>query len=248
MIERAVFGAASHTGLVRGNNEDEYLFLRSPDQRFVLLILADGMGGHQGGEDASQIAVAEASRVIDERFREDMNDDEILDLIDYAAETANINVELESRSNPAKAGMGTTFTCGIIARNRLFIGHVGDTRIYLLRQGRLLQLTTDHTYVQTLVDRGDVRPQDAATHPKRNILTRALGVPEKLEIDLSTTNLRVGDKLLFCSDGLYDCVSPAEIREILRLAPDVNEAVAQLIEATLNRGAPDNVTVIVGFL
>ncbi len=248
MMQASVFGAASHTGMVRSNNEDEYLFLRSPDQRFVLLIIADGMGGHQRGEDASQIAVNQASRLIDERFRADMTDEEIIELLDYAAETANIHVELESRSAPEKIGMGTTLTCGIIVRNKIFISHVGDTRIYLLRQGRLLQLTHDHTYVQTLIDRGDLTPREAETHPKRNVLVKALGVPEKLEPYLNIFHLRSSDKLLFCSDGLYDTVSGAEIKEILTAAPDVNEAVSSLIEATLQRGAPDNVTVIVGFL
>ena len=191
---------------------------------------------------------SQASRLIDERFRADMTDEEIIELLDYAAETANIHVELESRSAPEKIGMGTTLTCGIIVRNKIFISHVGDTRIYLLRQGRLLQLTHDHTYVQTLIDRGDLTPREAETHPKRNVLVKAFGVPEKLEPYLNIFHLRSSDKLLFCSDGLYDTVSGAEIKEILTAAPDVNEAVSSLIEATLQRGAPDNVTVIVGFL
>lgn len=248
MMPNAVFAAASHTGLVRGNNEDEYLFLRSPDKRFLMLIIADGMGGHQCGEDASKIAVQQASRLIDERFRPDMSDHEVLDLLDDAAETANVHVELESRSSPEKHGMGTTLTAGIIADRKLYLSHIGDTRAYLLRQGRLMQLTRDHTYVQTLVDRGDLTPEEAVTHPKRNILVKALGVPEKLEPDLDIYQLRPYDKLLFCTDGLYDVVAPAEIKEILTAAPDVNRAVGHFIDLTLRRGAPDNVTVIIGFL
>lgn len=248
MMQAAVFAAASHTGLVRGNNEDEYLFLRSPDKEFLMLIIADGMGGHQCGEDASQIAVQQASRFIEERFRPELSDKEILELLEDACETANVHVELESRSAPDKAGMGTTLTLGLMVGRKLYISHIGDTRVYLLRQGRLMQLTRDHTYVQALVDRGDISREEAVTHPKRSVLIKALGVPEKLDPDLNIYQLRAHDKLLFCTDGLYDVISPAEIKEVLTAAPDVNRAVSDFIDLTLRRGAPDNVTVIIGFL
>ena len=213
-----------------------------------MLIIADGMGGHRCGEDASKIAVQQCGRLIEERFRPGLKDREILELLEDACETANVHVELESRSSPQKTGMGTTLTAGLIIGHKLYIGHVGDTRAYILRQGRLMQLTRDHTYVQTLVDRGDISREEAAVHPQRSVLIKALGVPEKLDPDLKIYELRPQDKVLFCTDGLYDVISPAEIKEILTAAPDVNRAAADFIDLTLRRGAPDNVTVIIGFL
>lgn len=248
MIKAAVFAAASHTGLVRGNNEDEYLFMRSPDKEYLLLIIADGMGGHRCGEEASRIAVQQSSRLIEERYSANLSDKELLELLEDAAETANIHVEAESRAASEKNGMGTTLTLGLIREKKLFLAHVGDTRVYLLRQGRLMQLTRDHTYVQALVDRGDISRDEAANHPQRSVLIKALGVREKLDPDLNVYQLRAYDKLLFCTDGLYDVVSPAEIKENLTAAPDVNRAVSNFIDLTLRRGAPDNVTVIIGFL
>lgn len=248
MMNASVFAAATDTGLVRRNNEDEYLFSQSPDKDYLMLIIADGMGGHSCGEFASKIAVEQAGRYISEHFDPKMNDWDIRTLLDNACETANVNVELEAKTSIEMAGMGTTLTVGLIFNNNLYLAHVGDTRVYLLRQGKLMQLTRDHTYVQMLVERGEITREEAAVHPKRSMLIKALGVPEKLSADLDIYPLRTGDKLLFCTDGLYDVVSPAEIKEILTASPDVKRAVSQFIELTLQRGAPDNVTVIIGFL
>lgn len=248
MTNASVFAAASHKGFIRSNNEDDYLYLRSPDHKFTLLIVADGMGGHLCGEEASQIAVQQSSRVLDERFSPDMSDIEIHDLLVTSMETANIHVELESRSNPEKTGMGTTLSCGIIVGNKLHLGHVGDSRIYLQRQRELLQITRDDTYVQYLIDQGMLDESQRLLHPKRNILIKALGVPEQLDPQVKTQQLKSRDKILFCTDGLYDCVTEDEINRILMTAQHPNAAVSELIEKALEYGAPDNVTVLVGYL
>lgn len=248
MMNQPTFRAASHPGYVRSNNEDQYLVLRSEDYAFTLLIMADGMGGHKCGEVASQIAVDQASRFIDEKLREGMTDRQIMDLMERAVELANVHVEIESRSDPSREGMGTTLTLGLIVHNQFFVSHVGDSRIYLLRRDRFEQLTRDDTYVEYLVQLGQISRAEAAHHPKRNLLTKALGVAEPMSPFLRTYRLHPGDRLLFCTDGLYDVLSTEEIKDILGQSPTADRAVSHLIRATLQGGAPDNVSVIVGFL
>ncbi len=248
MNESAVFKAFSHTGYVRSNNEDEYLYLRSNAKHYDLLIIADGMGGHSCGEIASKIAVQQSRRIIDEKFQKSMTDNQILDLMDYAIETANIHVEMESCTSQNKKGMGTTLTCGLITRNNLYISHVGDSRVYLLRNNSFKRLTKDDTYVQYLLDRGKITKQEAKTHPEKGSLIKALGVPEQLEPQLIKYPVQTGDRIVFCTDGLYDAITEADIRKILVQASNPNSAVNELIGQTLAHGAPDNVSVIVGFL
>lgn len=247
-MQASVFGAATDTGLVRENNEDEYLFLRSKDYKYTLLIIADGMGGYSFGEEASRIAVQYSSFIIDENFTESMTDEKILDLLDTAAEAANIQVYLEAQSNPDKQGMGTTLTIALIVGNKLFISHVGDTRIYLLRQDKFYQLTRDDTYVQSLVDNNEINISQAAVHPQHNVLMKAIGSADPVSAQLLKYNLHTTDRILMCSDGLYDVLTAAEIKAALQDAVNPDTCAKNLIDQTLERGAPDNVTVIVGFI
>ena len=248
MLPNSVFNAATDKGLVRSNNEDEYLILKSKDNRFVLLILADGMGGHKSGDEASKIAVRYTSFMIDRNFRDDMSDKELLDLLDQAIEAANVQVQLEALASPEKSGMGTTLTVALIVNKHLYLGHVGDSRFYLLRNNDFYQITKDDTYVQSLVDKGELNSAEAASHPQNNILIKAIGSNDAVNPQLLDLELQESDKFLMCSDGLYDVLSNRDIKEILSDSQDTKTCVNEYIKQTLKKGAPDNVTVIAGFI
>lgn len=248
MMRASVFGAATHRGNVRSNNEDNYLVLNSKDEQIVLAIIADGMGGHLCGEEASELAVRYSSYIIDRKFNKSMSDAEILDVLDTAIETANIHVDVESKSFSEKKGMGTTLTIGLLHNNKIYIGHVGDSRIYLLRDDEFFQLTKDDTYVQSLVDKGEIAPEEAIDHPQNNILMKSVGSGKPVKPQLLQYNLKNNDKLVFCTDGLYDAVPLVEIKNYLTNNEDPQVCAEQLVEETLRRGAPDNVSVITCYI
>ena len=232
------YAARSDVGQVRQGNEDSgYAAPR-------LLIVADGMGGHAGGELASATAVATLAEMADE----DLAQGEALTRLAHAVESAGSTIGLVVADNPDLAGMGTTVT-GLYwladgESARIAIVHVGDSRAYLLRDGELSQITHDHTYVQTLVDAGRITEQEATTHPRRNLLMRALDGVQIAEPDLSVREARLGDRYLLSSDGLHGLVSNDEIARILG-SREPTVCVTELVDLALSRGAPDNVTVVV---
>ena len=228
------FAARSHTGLLRGGNEDSvYAGPR-------LLAVADGMGGHAAGEVASAVAIA-ALAPLDE----DAPGADLLAALRAAALSANTHLSDMVEGDPALEGMGTTLTAVLSAGNRLGLLHIGDSRCYLLRDGELTQITHDHTLVQTLIDEGRISEEEASTHPQRSVITRVLDGRPGLELDLSVREVRPGDRYLLCSDGLTGPVSSTDtLREALSI-PDVQQAVDRLVQLALRGGGPDNVTVIV---
>jgi serine/threonine protein phosphatase PrpC len=232
------YAARSDVGQVRQGNEDSgYAAPR-------LLIVADGMGGHAGGELASATAVATLADMADE----DLGQGEALTRLAEAVESAGTTIGLVVADSPELAGMGTTVT-GLYwladgDSARIAIVHVGDSRAYLLRDGELSQVTHDHTYVQTLVDAGRITEEEAHTHPRRNLLMRALDGVQVAEPDLSVREARLGDRYLLCSDGLHGVVSTDEIARILG-SREPTVCVTELVDLALQRGAPDNVTVVV---
>ena len=232
------YAARSDVGQVRQGNEDSgYAAPR-------LLIVADGMGGHAGGELASATAVATLAQMADA----DLGQGEALTRLAGAVESAGSTIGLVVADSPELAGMGTTVT-GLywLADGdgaRIAIVHVGDSRAYLLRDGDLSQITHDHTYVQTLVDAGRITEEEASTHPRRNLLMRALDGVQVAEPDLSVREARLGDRYLLCSDGLHGVVSGDEIARTLG-SREPTVCVTELVDLALSRGAPDNVTVVV---
>jgi protein phosphatase len=230
------YAARSDIGLTRSNNQDSGY--AGPH----LLVVADGMGGHAGGDIASSVAIAhlapldddnpgadDAARHLDEAVAQ--AHDELLDLV---AET------------PELAGLGTTITAILRSGDRLVLGHIGDSRAYLLRDGTLEQVTTDHTFVQYLVETGKLEPDQAERHPQRSLLLRVLGdVDLGGGLDISVRGAQVGDRLLLCSDGLSGVVSTETITETLAENPDPGVAADRLIDLALRGGGPDNVTCIV---
>lgn len=228
------YAARSDVGLVRQGNEDSgYAGPR-------LLLVADGMGGHAAGELASAIAVATVANL----DLDDVDQSEVLASlaasIDDVGATISDTIALETDLT----GMGTTITGMYWLGGRIAIVHVGDSRAYLLRDGELHQLTHDHTFVQTLVDSGRITEDEAAVHPRRSLLMRALDGLNPVEADLSVREARVGDRYMICTDGLSGVVRDSELTWILSTG-DPTGCVTRLVDKALERGAPDNVTVVV---
>ena len=228
------FAGRSEIGLVRRNNED------SGYASVDIAVVADGMGGHEAGELASAATIA--SVVDAAKLAQDA--DEVLAHLSDAVITAGEYIADVVSANRELAGMGTTMTAVVIRGERLAVAHVGDSRAYLLRDGEFQQITKDHTFVQTLVDAGEITKAEAAVHPRRNLMMRAIDGIHAVDVDLSVREAKVGDRLLLCSDGLCGVVAEEEIRIALSAA-DLTSAVTELIDSAIASGAPDNVTVIV---
>jgi protein phosphatase len=228
---RLVVGAATDVGRVRDGNEDAYLV----DDAMGLVAVADGMGGHRGGEVASATAL-EALRAAVSAGRP----------LREAVEDANTAVFDKAGTDDSLHGMGTTLTAATLAAGgTLLIGHVGDSRAYLLRDGELRQVTTDHSLVEELVRDGRLTPDEAAVHPQRSIITRALGVDATVDVDVYPVELAAGDVLLFCSDGLTGMLQPDLIAAELRREYDPGRAATRLVDAANAAGGEDNITVVV---
>jgi protein phosphatase len=227
------WATATHVGHVRDQNEDSVApEVDGSSGGPIVVAVADGMGGAAAGEVASRLAidaaVAGPPADVDTARR-------ILD--------ANRAVLSAVLKDPSRAGMGTTMTLGVFdTEGSLYLGHVGDSRAYLLRDDELERLTTDHTYVMELVARGQLSVEDAANHPRRNLITRVVGM-EDITVDESEVQLEPGDRVLFCSDGLTDTVPDDEIGRILRTEESVPGAAWALVEAANAVGGIDNTTV-----
>lgn len=240
------FAALTDMGLTRRNNEDSYMVLSGRGTTYVV-ILADGMGGHKRGELASSIAVKYISECLSRDMTANMSVDDIIVLVRGVIEKANVRVHLKSLDDESNEGMGTTVTVGIFQNNHLVVAHVGDCRAYLMHLGELMHLTLDHTLVQSLVDRGELTQDQAINHPKRNVVTRALGTPEYTSPDVAVYDIRKGDRVLFSTDGLHDYVEESEIFRILKEADTPKTAATDLVDQANRVGGADNVTVVVGF-
>lgn len=233
----------SDLGCQRENNEDSYLYWEPADyQEFNrkgrLAIIADGMGGHEGGLEASRLAVETVREVYDAGFRDDP---QAMLIEGFAAAHARI-LDFAER-HPAFYGMGTTCTALVVRGRELYFAHVGDSRLYRMRDDRLERLTRDHSYVGRLVESGLVRAEDAEKHPQRHILTAALGAGLDLAVDSAGPGLQVqtGDRLLLCTDGLWGVVTEEELEAALRDYPPA-ECCAALVKLARLRGGPDNIT------
>ncbi|MDQ0285777.1 protein phosphatase [Desulfofundulus luciae] len=228
---------ASDAGLVRRVNEDSLCV----EPGLGLFAVADGMGGHQAGEIASRMAIAELVRFL--KAHHPLPDDPGTILVQGVQEANRLVYQLSS-SSAGYRGMGTTLTAALVIKDYLYLAHVGDSRIYLLREGKMHQLTEDHSLVQELVRLGGLSEEQARCHPQRNVLTRALGIEPRVEVDGGRVKLQPGDKVLLCTDGLTVHLSPQEIGTLVEKNPDLNRAVNKLLQAALKRGGSDNITVI----
>ena len=228
------YAVRSDVGLLREGNEDSaYAGPR-------LLAVADGMGGHAAGEVASAVAI-DVLTALDE----DLPASELLDVLADAVARANQKLHDLVVANPSIGGMGTTLTAMLWSGTRVALCHIGDSRAYLLSGGELQQITHDHTLVQSLVDDGRISPDEAATHPQRSLLLRALDGSSDVEPDLSLREAQLGDRYLLCSDGLSGVVSEQVLHRTLATVAEPDDAVRQLIDLAMAGGGPDNITCIV---
>lgn len=233
----------SDKGKVREMNQDYYYISTSLDQ-IQLYILADGMGGYNGGEIASSLAVQTAKNYIENNFKEIEKDrDSIVQLLGSSMEYANMVVYEKSKENKELKGMGTTLEICLIYNNKVYIGHVGDSRIYRIRKQFTRKLTQDHSYVQKLVKEGTITKEQAAHHPQKNMLMKALGCNAFVEPDVMVKGFLKDDILIMCSDGLTNLVSQDEIYE--KASKNIEQATKDLVELANNRGGYDNITVII---
>ena len=230
--------AGTDVGLARSGNEDSHLRGRT------VFAVADGLGGHQGGEVASAMAVEPLAALDGRAFA---SAQEAAEALAGAIREANLAILRRGRSDPELWGMGTTVTAAAVATDRVLqLAHVGDSRAYLLRKGApLRQLTTDHTVVEEAVERGLLTRQQAAVHPQRGVVTRAVGLDPEVRIDLpEPLELEPGDQVLLCSDGLTEVVDDDQIAGVLADRADGGDACQALIAAANQAGGPDNVTVV----
>lgn len=234
--------AKTDTGLVRTNNQDSYATGELPGS-VAWAVVCDGMGGAAGGNLASSMAVNIISERISSSYRPGMNSNSIKNMFTSAIIAANVSVFDKSKENPELSGMGTTVVVAIVAEETVYIAHAGDSRAYILSDGKLHQLTKDHSVVQEMVDNGTLTPDEAKAHPRKNLITRALGVSEELRIDFCEESISENDVLLICTDGLTNYVEPQEIYE---LTADGNfyEFSERLVNRANHNGGGDNVTVV----
>jgi PPM family protein phosphatase len=230
------WAAITDQGHVRSNNEDSHY---AGDH---LLVVADGMGGMAAGDLASRVAI-EAMSVLDVPI----DNEHQMDALHKALEMANGRIAEQVAADPELQGMGTTLTAVIFSGTRAAMAHVGDSRAYLVRDGRLNQLTKDDTYVQMLVDQGLIRPDEAAGHPRRSVVTRVLQ-GEPVSPAYVIVEPEAGDRWLLCSDGLTAVVSNDTIEQEMLAATDAKSCAERLVDLALRGGGPDNITVIVADL
>ncbi len=229
------YAARSDVGMVRLKNDDSAYVGR------YLAVVADGMGGHAGGN------VASASTVLDlVHLDRGEHDDEPLTVLADEIQAANSLLSELVTTSPQLSGMGTTVTALLLNGNRFAFAHIGDSRAYRLKNGVFEQISIDHTFVQRLIDEGRLRPEEAEVHPHKNVLMRVLGdVDASPELDLATFEVEPGEKWLLCSDGLTAVLRDSDIENVLRSTNDIQRCVDILVELTLSGGSPDNVTVAV---
>lgn len=262
--------ASTHPGRVRANNEDHFLVaklaksmrivktslpgdgdrMRFSDEEGYLMVVADGMGGAAAGEKASALAVATVEQFALNTLKwffhlKGAEEHALVGELRQALQRADRTVVERAQGDSSLAGMGTTLTMTYSVSTDLYIVHAGDSRAYLVRQGHLEQVTTDHTVAQVLVESGKISPEDARHHARRHVITNALGgAGEGVEAEIHKITLDDADRLLLCTDGLHSAVDDAEVAQILSAHPDLDEACDRLVQSALQAGGPDNITVI----
>lgn len=235
--------AKSDKGNVRETNEDYFYISNSLDQ-IQLFLLADGMGGYNGGEIASQLAIQTAKNYIENNFKDIEKDrDSIIQLLGSSMEYANMVVYEKAKENPELQGMGTTLEICLIYNNKAYIGHVGDSRIYRVRNQFIRKLTQDHSYVQKLVKEGTITKEQAEHHPQKNMLMKALGCNAFVEPDVMVKGFLKDDILIMCSDGLSNMVDQQTIYEMA--SKNIEQATKDLVQLAKDRGGYDNITVVI---
>jgi PPM family protein phosphatase len=246
---RVRFAGESNVGMKREHNEDSFCL---PRQERVAIV-ADGMGGHASGEVASRMAVETVvsffEHTSDERpltwpFKVDLGQKHAINRLVTAVKLANLRIHDEAQRNPACRGMGTTLVAAVFADDALIIGHVGDSRLYRLREGLFDQLTEDHSLLNDYIKMKNLTPEEIAAFPHKNVIVRALGMKTSVQVDVLVEQPRLGDVYVLCSDGLSGMVTDTDIAEAVANERDLNKLCDRLISMANGNGGLDNVTVV----
>jgi serine/threonine protein phosphatase PrpC len=250
-----VIGCRSDPGKTRKENEDSFVIFsfdfvyESRRKNITLLVIADGMGGHKSGEKASELGVGGITEAIINRIlaRDHiiLTGEDIKNSIQTAAREVNVSLFNLGERNSQLKGMGTTLTLALVMGNAAYIGHVGDSRAYIVSKDEMRQITRDHSLVQEMVDRGELTPEEARTHPRKNIITRAIGVYKDIDVDVYEEYIFGDDYLLLCCDGLTDMVTDQEIYTVVMSNDDPQQICDILIQKANEKGGRDNISVIV---
>ncbi len=228
-------------GKVRKSNQDA-CFTGRLYENTMLIIVCDGMGGANAGNVASEMAVKCISEYVGKSFRKSMNETEVADMLKNALISANIEIYDTSRKNSEYSGMGTTAVIAVVNNDTAVICHVGDSRAYLANDN-ITQLTKDHSIVQSLIESGKLTPDEAKLHPRKNVITKALGAEEDIVPDIVTVKLEEKDNLLFCTDGLTNYVETPDILNVFK-TNQINNVAYSLVERANQNGGGDNITVV----
>ena len=241
-------GMLTDVGQVRPVDEDSILVadlsfgVNSESSKFLLLAVADGMGGHAKGEEASKIALnAIASAVIPDL----LNNTSFTKILEKGIQNANQDILDYTAKNPEASGMGTTSVCAIVKDNQIHLANVGDSRAYRVSDDEICRVTKDHSYVQALIDEDEITEEQAREHPRKNEITRAVGIMPSVEVDTMKLTLDSDESLLLCCDGVIAHLSDDDIHKIIRDSPDPQTACQKIVDMANERGGSDNISLII---
>ena len=228
-------------GLRRHENQDT--FAVEQGKKLLIAVVCDGMGGAEGGQIASSVAVETFMKEMRALIRADMTAEQLRELASFCVAKANTAVYQRALQDPAYQGMGTTLVSAVAEEKYAIVCNIGDSRAYLIRGGEITRITHDHSVVQTLVENGNITAEEARTHPNRNLITRALGVSANIVPEYNRCEIETGDILLLCTDGLTNMVADDDIVQVLREVPFF-DATSILVDRALQAGGQDNITVL----
>jgi serine/threonine protein phosphatase PrpC len=239
------YAAISDKGIIREQNEDFWNIVLDKKGDPLAFIIADGMGGHMAGDVASRMAVEIISQEIVRGFESIKSSSEIIGFFEKAINFANEEIYNYAMQNLQGSGIGTTLTLGFLQNKKITIAHIGDSRFYLVRDGVIKSMTRDHSFVGELVEKGILDQEEAKYHPLRNQITRALGYEKDIQTDFYNIDVRNGDILLFCTDGLTAKISSDELLTMLKEEKELDEILNNMVKLANQRGGDDNITAII---
>ena len=241
-------GMLTDVGQVRTVDEDSILAadlsfgVNSESSKFLLLAVADGMGGHAKGEEASKIALNAIARAV---IPDLLNNTSFTKILEKGIQNANQDILDHTAKNPEASGMGTTSVCAVVKDNQIHLANVGDSRAYRVSDDEICRVTKDHSYVQALIDEGEITEEQAREHPRKNEITRAVGIMPSVEVDTMKLTLDSDESLLLCCDGVIAHLSDDDIHKIIRDSPDPQTACQKIVDMANERGGSDNISLII---
>ncbi len=241
-------GMLTDVGRVRKVDEDSIMAsemsfgVDSKDYKFRLLVVADGMGGHAKGEEASKIALNAISRTVLPRLFDDVS---FTKLLEIGIQNANQDILNHVDKHPETSGMGTTSVCALLENNKVYLANIGDSRAYVISDDGIRRITKDHSYVQELIDNGEITDEESRTHPKKNVITKAIGAATVAEPDMFSFTLDLDESLLLCCDGVIAHLTDNDIHEIISDSDDPHKACQKIIDVANERGGTDNISLII---